>query len=94
LYNIASGRYLTLREEVETIAKVFWGDDSKPEIIERPEIPNSIDSFLYNISKAKNDLNWKPQYNFEEMLIDYKKEMVSKKFHHLVEKRRLMFQEG
>ena len=94
LYNIASGRYLSLREEAETIANAFWGNDSEPEIIERPELPNSIDTFLYDISKAKRDLGWSPQYNFEEMLIDYKKEMESNKFGYLVEKRRLMFNEG
>ncbi len=94
LYNIASGRYLTLREEVETIAKVFWGNDSDPEFIERPELPNSIDTFLYDISKAKRDLGWSPQYNFEEMLINYKNEMVNKKFSYLVEKRRIMLKNG
>jgi UDP-glucose 4-epimerase len=94
LYNIASGRYLTLREEVETIAKVFWGNDSDSKIIDKPELANSIDSFLYDISKAKNDLAWSPQYNFEELLIDYKKEMESKKFSYLVKKRKLMLNEG
>jgi UDP-glucose 4-epimerase len=94
LYNIASGRYLTLREEVETIAKVFWGIDSDPEFIERPELPNSIDTFLYDISKAKRDLGWSPQHNFEEMLIDYKKEMISKKFNYLVQKRKSMLNTG
>lgn len=94
LYNIASGKYLSLREEAETIAKTFWGNDSDPEIIERPELPNSIDTFLYDISKAKRDLDWSPQYSFEEMLIDYKKEMESNKFGYLIEKRRLMFNEG
>ena len=94
LYNIASGKYLTLKEEAKRIAKVFWGNDSEPEIVDRSEIPNSIDTFLYDISKAKNDLGWSPQYNFEEMLIDYKKEMESKKFSYLVEKRRSMLNEG
>ncbi len=94
LYNIASGNYLTLREEAETIAEVFWGNDSEPEIIERPELFNSIDTFLYGINKAKNDLGWSPQYNFKEMLIDYKKEEESKRFSYLVEKRRLMLNEG
>ena len=94
LYNISSGKYLTLREEAETIGKVFWGNDSEPEIMERPELPNSINTFLYDINKAKNDLGWSPQYNFEEMLIDYKKEMENKKFSYLIEKRRLMLNEG
>jgi UDP-glucose 4-epimerase len=94
LYNIASGKYLSLREEAETIAKTFWGNNSAPEIIERPELHNSIDTFIYDISKAKRELGWSPQYNFEKMLIDYKKEMKSNRFGYLIEKRRLMFNEG
>ena len=47
------GRKLTLMEEARTIAEMFWGDDSEPIIIEKPDIPNHIDSFYYDISKAK-----------------------------------------
>ena len=32
LYNISSAYRLTLKEEVETIAKVFWGNDQPPEV--------------------------------------------------------------
>ena len=91
LYNIASGKILTLKEEAETIAKVFWGNNKEPEIIERPEIPLSLDSYVYDIRKAKQDFNWSPKYDFEAMLIDYKKEMESSKFSHLIKKRKLMF---
>ncbi len=93
LYNITSGKYLTLKEEVDAIAKVFWGDATKPIVIEKPEHPLLMDSFLYDNSKAKKELNWSPQYNFEDMLRDYKKEMEKKKFSFLIEKRRTMFKE-
>ena len=94
LYNIASGKYLTLWEEARTIGKVFWGDDSKPIIIERPEKENHIDAFLYDIRKAKNELNWSPRYSFEGMLLDYKKEEKKEKFSYLVKKRKKMLSEG
>ena len=92
LYNISSGKYLTLKEEVETIAKVFWCDSSKPVIIEQPEKALLMDSFLYDNSKAKRELDWAPQYNFEDMLMDYQKEKESNKFNFLIEKRKKMFQ--
>ena len=38
LYNKASGRLLTLREEAVTIAKIFRGSDSDSEFIERPKL--------------------------------------------------------
>lgn len=94
LYNITSGRYLTLREEAEAIAKVFWGDDSAPVIIERPEKNNGMDAFVYDISKAEKELGWKPQYSFEDMLQDYIKEGKENKFGYLVEKRKTMLEEG
>lgn len=94
LYNITSGRYLTLREEAEAIAKVFWGDDSAPVIIERPEKNNGMDAFVYDISKAEKELGWKPQYSFEDMLLDYIKEGKDNKFGYLVEKRKTMLEEG
>ncbi|MEW6079010.1 MAG: NAD(P)-dependent oxidoreductase [Thermodesulfobacteriota bacterium] len=92
LYNIASGKLLTLKEEVAAIAKVFWGDAGRPVvIIERPDKPHFIETYLYDISRAKRDLNWTPEYDFESMLTDYKKEMQSDRFGHLVCKRKKMF---
>jgi len=88
LYNITSGKRITLNEEAELIAKVFWGNDSKPEVINIPEKRNSIDSFLYDITKAKHDLDWIPQFSFEDMLYDYIKEGNSKTFAYLLEKRK------
>ena len=71
MFNITSGTRLTLRQEAETIAKVFWKDGSKPQFLERPEKTNSIEPFLYDISKAKNELGWCPAYSFEHMLHDF-----------------------
>jgi UDP-glucose 4-epimerase len=93
LYNITSGRYLTLRQEAEAITKVFWGNDSEPVIIECPEKNNGMDSFVYDISKAKKELGWIPQYSFEDMLHDYIKEGKDNKFGFLVEQRKKMLNE-
>ncbi|MBI2966737.1 MAG: NAD(P)-dependent oxidoreductase [Bacteroidetes bacterium] len=94
LYNIASGYYLTLKEEVETIARVFWSAKSKPVIINMPEKPHRMDSFLYDNAKARIELGWYPQYDFEDMLHDYKKEAANNKFGFLLEKRKRMFRES
>jgi UDP-glucose 4-epimerase len=91
LYNITSGTRLTLMEEAQIIAKVFWGNDEKPIITQRPEKENGIDNFCYDISKAKQELNWEPKYSFEEMLYDYIKEGDSQKYSYLVNKRKDMF---
>jgi UDP-glucose 4-epimerase len=91
LYNITSGYRLTIKEEVETIARVFWGDSKKPVIVPRPDMVHKMDSFLYDNSKARQELQWEPIYNFEKMLLDYKVERDRNKFGFLVEKRSHMF---
>lgn len=92
LYNITSGKKLSLKEEAETIAKVFWGTESEPIVINVPEKSNHIDSFQYDISKAKNDLGWEPVFSFEEMLYDFIKESDENSFNYLVKKRQIMFE--
>lgn len=92
LYNITSGQYLTLRGQAEAIAKLFWGVNAPPIIVDRPEKDNGMDAFLYDISRAKADLNWAPIYSFEDMLVDYKKESDSKRFEGLVNKRKKMLE--
>jgi UDP-glucose 4-epimerase len=88
LYNITSGRSISLREEAETIVKVFSGENGKPEIRREPGKPNSIEPFVYDNGKAKRDFGWVPQYSFEDMLIDYKREKEAGRFSFLLEKRR------
>jgi len=92
LFNITSGNYLTLRAQAEIIAKLFWGATTQPIFIERPELSNGMDSFLYDNSKAARELEWIPKFTFEDMLIDYKKEMESKRYEYLLTKRKTMFQ--
>lgn len=93
LYNISSGYKLTLQEEAEVIADLFWGDDTKPIIENAPEKPNNIDEFVYDISKAERELGWKPKYDFRTMLIDIAKEGQDKRFSFLVDKRHKMFED-
>jgi UDP-glucose 4-epimerase len=92
LFNITSGNYLTLRAQAQTIAQLFWGSTTQPVIIERPELSNGMDSFLYDNSKAMRELDWSPKYQFKDMLIDYKIEMESKRYEYLLNKRQTMFQ--
>jgi UDP-glucose 4-epimerase len=92
LFNITSGNYLTLRAQAEAITVLFWGSKTPPVFIERPEKSNGMDSFLYDISKAKRELKWSPQFTFKDMLIDYKSEMESKRYEYLLNKRKTMFQ--
>jgi UDP-glucose 4-epimerase len=94
LYNIASGKKLSLKEEVETIIKVFSSDKNPSKIIYRKDQPNSIEPFVYDISKAKKDLGWAPKYSFEQMMLDYKKEMENGRLKFLLDRKERMLFEG
>lgn len=92
LYNITSGYKLTLKEEAETIGKLFWGNGDKPVIRNLPGKENHIEEYVYDISKAKEELGWEPVYSFEKMLIDIALESKDKRFAFLEEKRKQMFE--
>lgn len=94
LYNIASGKSISLKEEAQTIVRVFSGENTKSDIIYKPEKANSIELFLYDNSKAKTDFGWAPQFTFEDMLLDYKREMETGKFGFLIEKRRQLMEKS
>jgi len=92
LYNIASGKVLTLEDEVRTIIDAF-SPVSNPTVIYRPELSNGIKYCSYNIEKAFVELGWRPKYSFKEMLADYKQAFLSCKFDFLIDKRKNMLKE-
>jgi UDP-glucose 4-epimerase len=76
LYNIGSGKGLTIEDEAKAIIKVFSPPDKPSGLIYRPDIEEVRKiSCIFDISKAKRDLGWEPKYSYEEALADYKKEM-------------------
>jgi UDP-glucose 4-epimerase len=75
-YNMASGVGITFEDEVKSIIKVFSPPNHASKLIYCPEKPNNIErSWIYDISKTKQDLNWSPNYSTEDALRDIKKEM-------------------
>jgi nucleoside-diphosphate-sugar epimerase len=69
----------------------YRNDNKISEIICKPNLPNNIEPFVYNIEKARKDLQWTPKFRFKEMLYDIEKEMQSHRFDFLIEKRKHMF---
>lgn len=90
LYNISSGRQSTLQEEAEAIAREFWPQGSEPQLSYKPDKPNGIEAYYYDISRAKSDLGWEPEYSFAEMMADYRRELEAERFVYLVKKRKQM----
>lgn len=85
LYNMTSGKGVTLQKQAEVIAEVFAkSPDEKSSIVYRPEIPNNTPSYLFSMEKAKRDFGFVPQYSdFMTMMLDYKKNLDEKKYYEL-----------
>ena len=82
VYNIASGVGYSQYDEALALAEVFKPENGKSTVTCRPELPGLTRGYIYDISKAEKELDWKPEYtDLVKMLKDYKKEWISKKYH-------------
>jgi UDP-glucose 4-epimerase len=83
LYNITSGRRLTLKEQAEIMAKVFK-TEKESAVVLMPEISNSSKSFWFSIDKAARDFGYAPEHaDFTVMMEDYKKDLEMNKYQEL-----------
>ena len=82
LYNMTSGKAVTLQCQAEVIARLFASSaDHISEIKYKPEVQNNTPSYIFCMKKAKRDFGFTPQYsNFEVMMNDYQKDLDANKF--------------
>lgn len=89
VYNITSGVAASLEEQVKEIIEIFSDENCKSEIIYSPNKKNLSKSYIFDISKGTRDFGYKPKYvPFKNLLLDYKKEMQSKRFEYIISSRR------
>ncbi|QIA08521.1 NAD-dependent epimerase/dehydratase family protein [Draconibacterium halophilum] len=81
-YNVATGKPITLEDQIRGVVDVFSPEDKQSEIIYRPNKP-SQNSYLYDITNAKKELGYQPEYSYREMLWNMKEEMKGSRFDHL-----------
>ncbi len=87
LYNMTSGTELELEDQVKAVIEVF-GEDKTSEIVYRPDKENNTPSFLFDMTKAKEDFGFTPEYtSYVEIMKDYKKELESGRWDLLIESR-------
>lgn len=79
VYNAGTGIKTSMREQIEGIIKVFSPQDHQSKIIECPDKKN-CDNFVMDITNAREDLGYEPEYDYISYLEDYKKEMESTKY--------------
>lgn len=85
LYNITSGRGVTLFEQASVIAELWApSPEQQSHITYNPSIPNNTPSYLFSIEKARNDFGYEPRYSdFHVMMEDYKADLDNNKFQEL-----------
>lgn len=73
VYNVGCGNPISIENQIHMIAKVFA--PGVPSSIEYcPDKPSSP-QFVLDINKARRELGYNPQYTFEKLLLDFKKNM-------------------
>ena len=85
LYNMTSGKGVTLQEQAEIIAELWAPNpECKSKIVYKPEVKNNTPSYLFSMEKAKKDFGYIPQYSdFKLMMKDYKKDLDENKYQEL-----------
>ncbi len=81
-YNVGTGMPVTLREQIETIIKVFSPKDKPSPIVLRPD-KKAGGGFLMDIENAKTELGYEPQYDCYKLFASYKEEMAVDRFKEL-----------
>jgi UDP-glucose 4-epimerase len=87
IYNISSGVGLTLEDQVLSIIKVFCKYGKKSELVFRPDKPNNIEPFVFDICKAQQDFGFQPAYSFDQMMEDLKHVRDNRQYAELIESR-------
>lgn len=82
LYNVGTGIPITLKEQIETIIRVFSPSENPSNIIYRPDKPCG-GGFLMDVTNAKEELGYEPQYDCQKLFEDYREEMKINRFKEL-----------
>lgn len=78
-YNVGTGIKTTLRQQIEGMIQVFSPQENKSVIELCPDKP-SFTSFVMDISNAREELGYAPEYDYLAYLQDYKMEMERNHF--------------
>ena len=85
LYNMTSGRGVTLQEQAEVISELWApSPEKRSKITYKPEVQNNTPSYLFSMEKAKRDFGFVPAYSdFKVMMSDYKKDLDANRYQEL-----------
>lgn len=81
-YNVGRGVGVSIDEQIRGIVDVFSPADNKSIISYRPDKPDSM-QFIHDITKTQLELGYSPSYDYKDLLLDFKKEMIENRFEQL-----------
>ena len=73
-YNVGTGVGISLLNQIKGVIKIFCEDGRKSEIIMRSDKPNAP-QYVMDITPEVGEFRYKLQYNYLDMLRDFKNEM-------------------
>ena len=79
IYNVGTGILVTLQEQCQAIIDVFSPKDHPSKIIYHPDVPSG-GGFLMDVTNAKEELGYQPQYDVHKLFEDYKYEETLDRF--------------
>jgi UDP-glucose 4-epimerase len=79
MYNVGRGIGVTLETQIKGIIDIFGTEKNKSQILYCPEKPDAH-QFIHDITKTVSELNYKPEYDYEKLLIDFREEMYVERF--------------
>lgn len=74
-YNVGTGVGTTLLEQIQGIVDVFGEEGKKSKLIMCPEKSNAP-QYIMDITPAREELGYEPEYDYKAMLEDFKNEML------------------
>lgn len=74
-YNVGTGIGTSLLDQIKGMVEVFGEEGHRSRIIMRPNMPNAP-QYVMDITPAREQLGYEPQYNYLTMLRDFKVEML------------------
>ena len=79
MYNLGGPAAVSLEEQIKGIVDVFSISGVKSKIIYCPDKPDARE-FVNDISKTHHDLGYEPRYDYNSLLLAFKKEMELQRF--------------
>lgn len=78
-YNVGCGVGVTLEEQIKGIIDVFSEPNKRSNLNYLPDMPNAS-QFIFDITKTKDELGYRPAFTYLEALKDFKQEMINQPY--------------